>query len=222
MKRSTQAKMHMKSLRESRGSQKRLVEVDVNVELSKLRQQLQLCQKCGLCNLKENKTESGECFGKLVLNNLHKTIFKPTVLFLGQNPSYRRFDKELRAFRGVDETATLSSFKTSGDLFRLCLEKSELKDYDIWVDNLVHCSSEENSVPTTEQIDACFEWLEKEIEFLNPKAIICMGNETYENFTARFKGKRVIKIWHPAYLMHGNLDKIPDFIKQLNELRQTI
>ena len=222
MKRSTQAKMHMKSLREARGTQKRLIPVDTDAEIRLLNTQVQACKKCGLCELKENNIESGCNFGKLVLNNLHKTIFKSTVLFVAINPSHRRFDSELRAFRGVDDTVDLTNFKTSGDLFKLAIEKSDIRDYDIWIDNCVHCSTEENIVPTKEQIDCCFDWLFREIELLSPKLIVAMGQESFNILNERIKGKRLVRIWHPAACMYKGKDSINEFVQQLNDLKKLL
>lgn len=218
MKRSIRYKMQMKSLNEFNSKHPRTDTFDINIELDSVKKQIQLCSKCSLCELKENKISSGECFGKLLINCLHRTRFNKTILFVGQNPSINRFDSQLRAFTGVDKLATLQKFSTSGDLFRLCLEKSKLRDYDIWVTNLCKCSTEENSKLTKEQIDTCFEFLLREIELLEPRLIVCLGIDVYDNVVARLQGKKIVKVFHPAYFMRGNLKEIPNFIKQLDDL----
>jgi len=222
MKRGTRLKIQMKSLNEYRAKHPKEKELDINVELDKVKKQVQECNKCGLCELKENKIESGECFGKLVLTPLHRTMFNKTILFVGQSPSHRRFDLDLRAFKGVDAEATLEDFKTSDDLFRLCLEQSEIKDYNLWVDNIVHCSTTDNQRPSNEQINACLPWLLEEIELLNPSLIVCLGNTVFENVKEKLKDYKLAKIWHPAACMYKGKESIQEFIQQLNNLKKLI
>jgi len=222
MKRGTRLKMQMKSLNEYRAKHPKEKDFDINVELDKVKKQVQMCSKCGLCELKENKIESGECFGKLNITSLHRTMYGKMILFIGQNPSNRRFDPDLRAFKGVDTEATFENFKTSGDLFRLCLEKSEIKDYALWVDNIVHCSITDNQIPSNEQIDACLPWLLEEIELLSPSLIVCLGNTVFDNVKEKLKDYKLTKIWHPAACMYKGKESIHEFIQQLNDLKKLL
>ena len=222
MKRSIRYKMQMKSLNEFNSKHPRTDTFDINIELDSVKKQIQLCSKCSLCELKENKISSGECFGKLLINCLHRTRFNKTILFVGQNPSINRFDSQLRAFTGVDKLATLDKFKTSGDLFRLCIEKSVIKDYDLYVDNIVHCSTSNNDVPTQEHIDKCIDWILLEIELLSPDLIVCLGNVVFDILKDKVSTHKITKIWHPAACMHKGKDSIPEFIEQLNNLKKIV
>jgi len=92
----------------------------------------------------------------------------------------------------------------------------------LWVDNIVHCSTIDNQIPSNEQIDTCLPWLLEEIELLNPSLIVCLGNTVFENVKDKLKDYKLTKVLHPAYLMRGNEAKIPEFIQQLNDLKKLL
>ena len=222
MKRSTRFKMQMKSLKEFNCKHPRKDTFDINIELDSVKKQVRSCNKCELCELKENNPNNGECFGKLLINCLHRTRFNKTILFIGQNPSINRYDAGMGAFVGVDKSATLDNFKTSGDLFRLCIEKSLIKDYDLYVDNVVHCSTPNNDVPTQEQINKCIDWILLEIDLLSPDLIVCLGNVVYDIMKDKLLEHKITKIWHPSACMYKGKESIPEFIEQLNSLKKIV
>lgn len=185
-----------------------------NLEL--LNDGVQRCMRCKLHELVVNDSTTADNNGKLLLNNLINNASNDKILFVGLNPSYRRFDPSLRAFRGIDDKATLDNFKTSGDLFMLCLKRSKLVDYDIWVTNLLKCSTVANSVPTEENLEMCYnEWLVKELQYLKPKVVVCMGSVVYKFLVEKKLKYKVIKMYHPSYAMRDR-SKINILIEQLN------
>jgi DNA polymerase len=208
-------KRHQKALREQKHLFNRDKNVDVNLEIEKLNKEIQSCKNCDLCDLFFNRIESGENMGKLTINHENSTMFKPTILFIGLAPSFRRFDKERRAMKGVDETATLDNFNTTGDLFRLCLKKVGLLDYDIWMTNILKCSTDNNDIPETEQVNSCKIFLKRELELLQPQKVVFLGSKVESVLKNDVAG---IKIWHPSYIFRYP-NKLNKYLSQLERLK---
>lgn len=87
----------------------------------------------------------------------------PKVLFIGEAP-------------GEQEDKTGSPFcGPSGQMLTRWIEALGFRDEDYAVINMLKCRPPQNTDPTREQIVACKEWLERQIETLNPDIIFLIG-----------------------------------------------
>ena len=158
------------------------------------------CTKCNLCNERTHVVKGRTLFsGEINLN--------ADIMFIGEAPGYYE-DQEGLPFVG-------KSGKVLEDaIYELELEK------DVFYTNVVRCRPEGNRDPSLTEIEACSEYLNAEINIINPKLIVAVGRfagnalykpdepltmrELYEiEFTIenRFGPIPVISIYHPSYLL---------------------
>lgn len=134
------------------------------------------------------------------------------IMFVGQNPSYRRFKNTTCAFSGG-----------FGDEFRKILDDVGINK-NIFITNVVKCSTPNNSFPNKEIINNCKKFLEEEIKIVNPKLIVPMGRCSIEYFNGRigeltvYNNYKVFSIFHPNYVLSYKKDKMKDFIKMLEKI----
>jgi uracil-DNA glycosylase family 4 len=121
------------------------------VNLEALSKEIRQCDKCELCNIATQKV-----VGKGVLN--------PKIVFIGEAPGAEE-DKKGEPFCGPSGT------KLNEWINFLGLDES---DYSIL--NLLKCRPPNNASPTREQLDACQDWLMKQLEILKPEIIFCLGS----------------------------------------------
>lgn len=150
----------------------------------------------------------------------------PKVLFIGEAPGAEE-DKTGRPFCG-----------RSGQLLQSWIDELELTKEDYAIINCLKCRPPENADPTREQLDACREWLDKQIEALDPEYIILVGRFAAKEVgdfdgsitknAGRFfinKGYTYFTIPHPSYyLRQGGFgwEKAIDMIKAFIETKRSI
>lgn len=180
-----------------------------NKKLSLLNEKIQACQKCELCNLEYNKKDISKGYGKLYgwSNGISKCRF----LLVGMNPSHSRFPGHEYAFGGTEGSPG------PGQKFNVLLKEAKVFD-KIFVDNIIHCSSETNSI-NSDWAQQCFEFLKGEIEILNPVKIITMGRQVYDMLKILLIEHDIKipieNIWHPSYIFsyqRESLEKYKEMI----------
>ncbi|MCB1912876.1 MAG: uracil-DNA glycosylase [Zoogloeaceae bacterium] len=90
----------------------------------------------------------------------------------------------------------------------------------IFIANAVKCRPPGNRTPASEELAACFPFLERQIELLQPKLIIALGRPAAQVLLKReiriagvrgethdYKGIPLIVTYHPAYLLRNQGDK---------------
>ena len=214
--RAMQQKRHTKEYREQRKLNVNKHGVSDELTLEQLQESIQKCDKCDLSVFDVNKKETGFGTGKLFINHKHSTMFKQTLFFVGLCPSVRRFDEECRAFEG-HEDVEVSHMKTSGGIFDKALDDSGIIEYNVYISNILRCSTLNNITPSQTQISSCIDWLKKEIELIQPRKIIAMGNDVYDILKKELD-KDVEKIFHPAYVLRSK-DKYFELVEQLRRLK---
>ncbi len=147
------------------------------------------CNDCKLCMLEINTDNVIHGFGKLL--PFYRKSYKNKTCIIGLNPSFRRFPGIYQAFGGEVE------HDGSGDKFIKMLKELNLLD-KVYITNMVKCSTITNKV-SIKDINSCFKWLDKEIELIKPKKIICLGNAVYDVLKDTYLNTTVIKIPHPSY-----------------------
>lgn len=123
---------------------------------------------------------------------------------------------------GADEDAQgLPFVGRSGKLLdRLVLEEIGLDRDEFYVMNVVKCRPPGNRDPLPEEIAACSEWFDGQLESLRPKVIVTLGNfaskallETTVGIT-KLRGTTyewrpgisLVPTFHPAAVLRGNAD----------------
>lgn len=121
------------------------------------------------------------------------------------------------------------------------LASIKLKREDIYIANVCKCRPPENRDPLPEEVKACWPWLEKQIEIIDPKIIITLGRHSLNRFYPEAKisedhGKLFKKtfpgmgtryfyaLYHPAAALYNgsmreilkeDFKKIPAIIKKI-------
>ena len=163
-------------------------------ELEKIKGECLNCTKCELCKTRTNVVFSdGKPNNKLVL--------------VGEAPGYWEDIKGL-PFVGKAGQLLDKIFECVG------LSRKE----NVYICNTIKCRPPNNRDPLPEEKEACKEYLDKQLEILNPKIILICGRVALNTFlpearsitTVRgkwFEGKNGVKmmpIFHPSYLLRND------------------
>ncbi len=126
------------------------------------------------------------------------------LMFIGEGPGYYE-DKQGEPFVGA-----------AGQLLNKMLEEIGIRREDVYICNVVKCRPPGNRDPLPEEVDACTPWLREQIELVDPRVIVTLGN-----FATRFmldkpvsishvrgqrfalEGRTVIPTFHPAAILRG-------------------
>ncbi len=115
-----------------------------------LEQTCKACRACSLC-----QTRTNVVFG---VGNRNAEI-----LFVGEGP-------------GEQEDLTGEPFVgRAGQLLDLYLKAFDLPRESVYITNIVKCRPPKNRDPMPEEEAACMGFLERQIELIQPKLIVCLG-----------------------------------------------
>lgn len=167
------------------------------MDLDGLNKQIKKCQKCELY-----KTATQAVPGE---GNPKADIF-----FVGEGPGFNE-DKEGKPFCGA-----------AGKFLDEMLEENGLSRNKVFIGNIVKHRPPNNRDPLPEEIEACTQWLNKQLEIINPKIIVTLGRHSMHYFLPdigsisvchgkAFKrnGKYYLTLYHPAAGLHqANLKEI--------------
>lgn len=94
------------------------------------------------------------------------------------------------------------------------------REHGIFIANAVKCRPPGNRTPAAEELAACFPYLERQIELLQPRLIIALGRPAAQVLLDReirisavrgeahaYKGIPLLVTYHPAYLLRNQNDK---------------
>jgi DNA polymerase len=98
------------------------------------------------------------------------------LLFVGEAPG-RKEDEGGEPFVG-----------RSGDVLDSALRDNGFARSDVRITNCVRCRPPENRDPTTEELENCREYLEREIDSVDPSAIVALGKVPSEHLLGRSVG----------------------------------
>ncbi|MGD0154207.1 MAG: uracil-DNA glycosylase [Thermacetogeniaceae bacterium] len=171
----------------------------------------QYCSQCHRCGLRENA--SGVVFGD---GNPGARL-----MFVGEAP-------------GADEDRLGKPFVgAAGQLLEKIMGSVELQRSDVYITNIVKCRPPGNRLPKREEGEACFVYLVRQIELIQPRLIVCLGGLATQYLVhkdARVtqvrgnvfeKGSiKIIPTFHPAAILRDANKKKPvweDF-KKIKEL----
>lgn len=145
---------------------------------------------------------------------------QPALMFIGEGPGADE-DEQGRPFVGR-AGRILEGFITALGLVR----------EDVYITNAVKCRPPGNRNPTPKEVLACMPILQRQIELLNPKLIVSLGNSAMKLLNPQANGIRrergrifpylrwqVLPTYHPAYLLR-NWNAFPECWADLRQAAQ--
>lgn len=63
----------------------------------------------------------------------------------------------------------------AGQLLDKILAAAELPPEDVYITNVIKCRPPGNRLPKTDETKRCLPWLERQIELVSPRLIVCLG-----------------------------------------------
>ncbi len=126
------------------------------------------------------------------------------VMFIGEAP-------------GADEDAQGEPFVgRAGQLLNKIIESVGMKREDVYICNIIKCRPPGNRVPLPSESEACTPYLEKQIELVKPRFIICLGRTAGQwllkseeslgklrGVIHTYRGIPMIITYHPAALLRN-------------------
>ena len=176
----------------------------------------ELCQAslaCTSCALSKNRTRvvPGE-------GDEHAQV-----MFIGEGPGYHE-DQQGRPFVGP-----------AGKLLDELIASIGMKRSDVYIANVVKCRPPGNRDPVPGEVEACRQWLDPQIQMIDPKVIVTLGRYSLAKFlprdtiskvhgSPRKVGDRVVlPVHHPAAALYQqslrrtieeDFKKIPALLKE--------
>ncbi len=165
--------------------------ISIEKEFERMSKQVAMCKACSL-HTSRNNTVFGE-------GNPHTDL-----MFIGEAPGGDE-DKQGRPFVGK-----------AGQLLTRIINAIGLEREDVYIANVIKCRPPFNRDPEPEEISACWHFIEKQIELINPLVICTLGRistktilmttEGISKLRGRFgqyKGIKVMPTFHPSYLLRN-------------------
>ena len=178
-----------------------------NSSISDLKSTCLSCEECRLCETRQNVV-----FGSGLTTN-------PRIAFVGEAP-------------GADEDKTGEPFVgKAGELLTAAIIKGlKLTREDVYICNVVKCRPPENRTPQPDEIKKCLPYLEKQLELIKPKTIVCLGGTAQKALVGseegitklrgkwlEWRGVPVMPTVHPVYVLRNPVAK-KDFWEDLKKV----
>ncbi len=161
--------------------------------------------------LDEIRLEVNSCHLCPLANNRNHTVFgegnpDAIIMFIGEGP-------------GEEEDRTGSPFVgRAGKLLTQILQSVKITREEVFIANMVKCRPPGNRNPESQEIDACFPYLEAQIAIINPTFIITLGSvptsyllntkEPISKIRGIWQewrgGKKIFPMFHPSFLLRYN------------------
>ncbi len=178
--------------------------------LQEVAKQVSVCEKCAL-HFSRKKAVPGE--GPV----------DSEIMFIGEGPGFYE-NEQGRPFVGQ-----------AGKLLEELLANIGYKRQQVFITNVVKCRPPGNRDPLPEELAACNDYLERQIEAINPKVIVTLGRYSMAKFmpnakisdihgqAAWIRGRLVVAMYHPAAALHQpslmpalqkDFSRLPEYITQ--------
>jgi len=182
--------------------------------LKEVAAEVSICEQCALWKGR-TKAVPGE-------GNPHAKV-----MFIGEGPGYYE-DKQGRPFVGP-----------AGHLLDELLASIDLKRADVFITNVVKCRPPENRDPKPEEIEACNDYLDRQIAAIQPQVIVTLGRYSMAKFfgsekisaihgrARKIDGRMCFAMYHPAAGLHqaslmdtirADFKKIPQVMAEAERL----
>jgi uracil-DNA glycosylase family 4 len=159
--------------------------------------------------LKELNDLIKDCTKCPLHNSRNKFVFgvgdpEADVMVIGEGPGAEE-DKQGEPFVG-----------RAGKLLNEILKAIKFKREEVYIANIVKSRPPGNRTPTIEEMEACFPYLNKQIELIKPKLILALGLTAAQGLLKKkdsltkmrgnvydFKGIKTMVTYHPAALLRN-------------------
>ncbi len=124
------------------------------------------------------------------------------IMFIGEGPGFHE-NEQGRPFVGA-----------AGKFLEELLEKIGMNRSEVFITNVVKCRPPSNRDPMPEELEACNDYLERQIQAINPKVIVTLGRFSMARYLPNAKisdvhgqamtlrGRLVVPMYHPAAALH--------------------
>jgi len=175
-------------------------------------------------SLEELKTECESCKGCPLWESRTNLVFgtgsdKARLMFIGEAPGEQE-DKTGVPFVGA-----------AGQLFDRYLYAVDIPRESVYIANILKCRPPRNRDPLPTEEDACRRHLEKQIELIDPKIIVCLGRVSAkrlidEGFMITKQhgkwyeknGRYITAVYHPSALLRDPAKK-GDMLSDMKEIK---
>jgi DNA polymerase len=150
-------------------------------------------QNCHLCDLSKSRKQSMSGFG---------------------NPNADIMLIDFSVSASQDSTNDYYSGRSGEVLTNMIENVLEYKVEDLYITHCVKCKPLHSNKPSTSEYNSCSAYLFAQIEFVQPKIILTLGDDAYSYLThdrdnfenvrghlIDFKNYKLIPIYHPAHLL---------------------
>jgi DNA polymerase len=179
-------------------------------ELKSLYSEISACQRCSL-GRSRTKSVPGE------------GPEDAAIMFIGEAPGFHE-DQQGRPFVGA-----------AGHFLEELLASINMTRRDVYICNVIKCRPPGNRDPMPNEIQACAEYLQKQIAHIKPRLIVTLGRYSMANYfpqvsiskihgqAKRVGGVLVLPLYHPAAALHqprykadieADFKKIPVLLKE--------
>jgi len=148
-------------------------------------EEVRSCTRCGLCEARSHTVfGEGDPDADLV--------------FVGEGPGQQE-DRTGRPFVG-----------RAGELLTRMIQAMGLTRQDVYITNIVKCRPPGNRAPLADEVDACRDYLVRQLQLICPKAIVTLGNPATQNLLGTRVGiTRLRGQWQQLPLIGENLGGLP-------------
>jgi uracil-DNA glycosylase len=188
--------------------------VKLEDELNKIAQEVSVCKKCEL-HYSRKLAVPGE------------GPANASIMFIGEGPGFHE-NEQGRPFVGA-----------AGKFLDELLGKIGMKRQDVFIANVVKCRPPGNRDPMLQELTACSEYLERQIQVINPMVIVTLGRYSMAHFlpnarisevhgqARKVKGRLIVAMYHPAAALHqqslrptieADFARLPELIAQTEQL----
>ena len=179
-------------------------------ELKQIASQVNVCTKCDLHYSRKNGVPG-------------EGPVKADIMFIGEGPGFHE-NEQGRPFVGA-----------AGRFLDELLAGIHMNRSEVFIGNVVKCRPPGNRDPQPDEIAACSEYLERQIQAINPKVIVTLGRFSMGYFlpnakisdihgqAMKVKGRLIVAMYHPAAALHqrslrptieADFSRIPELIQQ--------
>jgi uracil-DNA glycosylase len=179
-------------------------------ELEAVAREVAVCQQCALYHSRKNAVPG-------------EGPADAEIMFIGEGPGFYE-NEQGRPFVGA-----------AGKFLDDLLANAGLIRGRVWIGNVVKCRPPGNREPLPEELSTCGQYLERQIDAINPSVIITLGRHSMARFMPGAKissvhgemrkvgGRYVIAMFHPAAALHqaslkptilADFAKLPQLLEQ--------
>ena len=157
--------------------------------LQQIAREVAVCQRCQL-HYSRKKAVPGE------------GPADSSIIFIGEGPGFHE-NEQGRPFVGA-----------AGKYLDELLNKIGMQRQQVFIGNVVKCRPPNNRDPLPEELAACSDYLERQIQAINPSVVVTLGRFSMARFlpnakisevhgqSFQVKGRLVVPMYHPAAALH--------------------